>query len=257
MDQYSPQTLSAAPGHLLWRRVVKGADARGRAVTARVAGTLRSLLSVRFVALAAARRLRGSGITALQGALEPLYRREMVIDILDLTDGHALEPRDLRWGRRRQCPAVGPHSTPAERTTSRFFLISQSPSKLSHEARDKPPLTSSIEAGSCRPGRERQRKDDVLSAFPASCQGGDSRSWGMAGVPKRHPPTVLIWDVSRIEGCRRCLVSRTLRYRTSPGSTHIGPDLRQESPEKTAARDRLIATTTATVPLFKECDDAT
>ena len=94
--------------------------------------TPRPLSACGFVPLATvARWLRRRGITALNGPLEALHRREMVIDILDLTGGSVLEPRGRPWGKRRQCPAVRPHGTPAERTTSRLLLVSQSPSLTS------------------------------------------------------------------------------------------------------------------------------
>ena len=94
--------------------------------------TPRPLSACGFVPLATvARWLPRSGITALNGPLEALHRREMVIDILDLTGGSVLEPRGRPWGKRRQCPAVRPHGTPAERTTSRVLLVSQSPSLTS------------------------------------------------------------------------------------------------------------------------------
>ena len=87
--------------------------------------------------------LRRSGITTLNRLGEPLHRREIVIDIVDLPAGNGLEPRGRLWGKWRQCPPVGTHRAPAKRTTSRFLVVSQSPSptELSYKAKEKPEFT--------------------------------------------------------------------------------------------------------------------
>ncbi len=101
-----------------------------------------------------ARSLRREGITAFHGALETLHRREIVFDVLDLTGGTG-GPLDFRrgpWGKRRQCPAVRPHGTPAERTTPAFLFVSHSPSLAtrSHKAKKEPPFTDRFANGSAR-----------------------------------------------------------------------------------------------------------